>query len=135
VAVRFKKSGPRCPREMTVLLPKLDEKKHPKVFEPPLTEGILDCYKSGKLQNISVLVNRKPTYSENINGYFLNFHGRVSKASVKNFQMVDANDDSKVLLQFGRIGKDEFTMDLHYPVSPLQAFAVCLSTFDYKIGD
>ena len=36
--------------------------------------------------------------------------------------------------QFGRVGKDEFTMDLQYPISPYQAFAVTLSSFDSKIA-
>lgn len=42
--------------------------------------------------------------------------------------------EEPVLLQFGRVGKDVFTMDYQYPLSPLQAFAVCLSSFDYKIA-
>jgi len=66
--------------------------------------------------------------------YVLNFHGRVTKSSVKNFQMVYANDDSKVLLQFGRVGDDDFTMDFRYPVTPIQAFGICLSTFDFKLA-
>ena len=36
--------------------------------------------------------------------------------------------------QFGRVGKDEFTMDLQHPISPFQAFAVTLSSFDSKIA-
>ncbi|RYY81460.1 hypothetical protein EON63_15365 [archaeon] len=32
------------------------------------------------------------------------------------------------------MGKDEFTMDMQYPISPFQAFAVTLSSFDSKIA-
>jgi hypothetical protein len=62
-------------------------------------------------------------------------------ASVKNFQLVAAVEPShnvsaaeqeKVILQFGKIGKDIFTMDYRYPLSAFQAFAICLSSFDTK---
>lgn len=66
----------------------------------------------------------------------------MTVASVKNFQLVASVDPSltnfpaaeqeKVILQFGKIGKDIFTMDYRYPVSAFQAFAICLSSFDTK---
>ncbi|CAL9082161.1 unnamed protein product [Musa textilis] len=66
----------------------------------------------------------------------------VTVASVKNFQLAAAGDPSfgvslaeqqeKVILQFGKIGKDIFTMDYRYPLSAFQAFAICLTTFDTK---
>ena len=71
----------------------------------------------------------------------LNFKGRVTVASVKNFQLVAAAENhqnvplaeqEKVILQFGKIGKDIFTMDYRYPLSAFQAFALCLSSFDTK---
>jgi len=55
-------------------------------------------------------------------------------ASVKNFQLVDPEEQNTVVLQFGRVGKDEFTMDMHYPITPFQAFAITLSSFDSKIA-
>lgn len=64
----------------------------------------------------------------------LNFGGRVTQASVKNFQLVSAEDQETVLLQFGRCGKDMFTMDFAWPLCALQAFAVCLSSFDRKLA-
>lgn len=41
----------------------------------------------------------------------LNFYGRVTMASVKNFQLVSTEDFDRIILQFGRVAKDEFTMD------------------------
>ena len=32
-------------------------------------------------------------------------------ASVKNFQLVSTEDFDRIILQFGRVAKDEFTMD------------------------
>lgn len=64
----------------------------------------------------------------------LNFGGRVTMASVKNFQLISHEDEEKILVLFGRVGKDEFTMDFQWPISPFQAFAIALSSFDSKIA-
>ena len=64
----------------------------------------------------------------------LNFNGRVTQASVKNFQLVSPDDHETLVLQFGRSGKEYFTMDLQWPLSPLQSFAIALTSFDYKLA-
>lgn len=88
-----------------------------------------------------VLNNKSPRWHEQLQCWCLNFKGRVTVASVKNFQLVAAVDplhevplpeQEKVILQFGKIGKDIFTMDYQYPLSAFQAFAICLSSFDSK---
>ncbi|KAK6131205.1 hypothetical protein DH2020_035053 [Rehmannia glutinosa] len=88
-----------------------------------------------------ILKNKTPRWHEQLQCWCLNFRGRVTVASVKNFQLVAAVDPSldvpaseqdKVILQFGKIGKDIFTMDYRYPLSAFQAFAICLSSFDTK---
>lgn len=43
-------------------------------------------------------------------------------------------EHDKIILQFGKVGKDLFTMDYRYPISAFQAFALCLSSFDTKIA-
>ncbi|KAI3813540.1 hypothetical protein L1987_18266 [Smallanthus sonchifolius] len=88
-----------------------------------------------------ILKNKAPRWHEQLQCWCLNFKGRVTVASVKNFQLVASVDPShnvsaaeqdKVILQFGKIGKDIFTMDYRYPLSAFQAFAICLSSFDTK---
>lgn len=88
-----------------------------------------------------VLKNKAPRWHEQLQCWCLNFRGRVTVASVKNFQLVaavgpthnvSAAEQERVILQFGKIGKDIFTMDYRYPLSAFQAFAVCLSSFDTK---
>eukprot|EP00250_Pteridium_aquilinum_P016741 c23268_g2_i1 orf=1071-2342(+) len=91
-----------------------------------------------------VLKNKAPRWHEQLQCWCLNFRGRVTVASVKNFQLVAAttepaqpgsqSDYDKVLLQFGKVGKDIFTMDYRYPLSAFQAFAICLSSFDTKLA-
>jgi tubby-related protein 1 len=83
------------------------------------------------------LVNKKPKWDEAHGGHVLNFQGRVTEASVKNFQLCCANmeDSDGVVLQFGRVAKDRFTLDLKYPMSPFQAFCICVACMDGKIAD
>lgn len=88
-----------------------------------------------------VLKNKSPRWHEQLQCWCLNFKGRVTVASVKNFQLgasvedfdnVSNEEKDKVILQFGKIGQDIFTMDYGYPLSAFQAFAICLSSFDTK---
>ena len=91
-----------------------------------------------------VLRNKAPRWHEHLQCWCLNFHGRVTVASVKNFQLVAApdpgqaggvvGDDETVLLQFGKVGDDMFTMDYMQPLSAFQAFAICLTSFGTKFA-
>ncbi|MBA0868960.1 hypothetical protein Goshw_021128 [Gossypium schwendimanii] len=97
---------------------------------------------SRSMQNVPlVLKNKAPRWHAQLQCWCLNFKGRVTVASVKNFQLVAAVEPSEnvtiteqenVILQFGKIGKDIFTMDYCFPLSAFQAFAICLSSFDTK---
>ena len=66
--------------------------------------------------------------------FVLNFNGRVDKASVKNFQLIDEFDDNKIYMQFGRIGKQNFNLDVAFPYSLFQCFGIALSSFDFKFA-
>jgi tubby-related protein 1 len=81
-----------------------------------------------------VLHNKAPKWSEALNAYCLNFNGRVTEASVKNFQLVATDAPDAVVLQFGKVSETTFTCDFCWPLSPLQAFAACLSSFDNKLA-
>ncbi|KAL1194562.1 Tubby-like F-box protein 5 [Cardamine amara subsp. amara] len=117
-----------------------------------------------------ILRNKPPRWHEQLQCWCLNFRGRVTVASVKNFQLIAAPtvhpsggsvgpnvfptgntgaltraglasapqpgqaDHEKIILQFGKVGKDMFTMDYRYPLSAFQAFAICLSSFDTKLA-
>jgi hypothetical protein len=40
-----------------------------------------------------------------------------------------------VILQFGKVSQDRFTMDVQYPLSIYQAYAICVACMDGKIAD
>ena len=128
--------GTRGPRKMTALVPKVNSENRRAVFRPETEdEGMLERYKSKQdMRDLILLKNKPPKWNEQLGAYCLNFNGRVTHASVKNFQLVDENDLDRVILQFGKVGKDSFTMDFQWPLCALQAFAICLTSFDNKLA-
>lgn len=42
--------------------------------------------------------------------------------------------DDYVVMQFGRIGTDAFTIDFQYPLSAFMAFAIAMTSFDDKLA-
>jgi len=97
---------------------------------------MLTHYNNDCLDRFVVGCNKRPRWDAAAGGHTLNFRGRVTEKSVKNFQ-IKCNDISgeDTVLQFGRVDKNKFTMDFGYPLSPLQAFAICLASLDGKVSD
>ncbi|KAL1918023.1 uncharacterized protein VTP21DRAFT_3289 [Calcarisporiella thermophila] len=123
------------PRKMTVILGTMTrDGKRPECRPTKESSTMLARYRRNETSNLLVLHNKSPQWNEDTQSYVLNFHGRVTLASVKNFQIVHDNDPDYIIMQFGRIDDDLFNMDFQYPLSPLQAFAIALSSFDGKLA-
>ena len=87
----------------------------------------------------------RPAWNASCRAYVLNFNGRVTRPSVKNFQFgfaaarndadVSGDDAShpRVFAQFGRVDDNLFTLDFAHPLGPLTAFAACLSAFESRL--
>lgn len=69
--------GLKGPRKMTIILPPVQESCH----------DLLKKYKEDSEQLV-VLHNKPPMWNEESDSFVLNFEGRVTLASVKNFQIV-----------------------------------------------
>lgn len=130
--------GSRGPRKMTGAIPRVDDASGQRAIfrsDEKGKDGIVDAIRKGEKDDIVVLRNKSPKWNDQMQAYCLNFNGRVTHASVKNFQLADEEDEAEeVMLQFGKVGKDLFTMDFRYPMSALQAFAICLTSFDNKLA-
>lgn len=50
------------------------------------------------MDNLIELHNKTPVWNDDTQSYVLNFHGRVTQASVKNFQVVHDSDGQYFVL-------------------------------------
>ncbi|CAD7677740.1 unnamed protein product [Nyctereutes procyonoides] len=127
--------GFRGPRRMTVIIPGMNTDNERVPIRPRnASDGLLVRWQNKTLESLIELHNKPPVWNEDSGSYTLNFQGRVTQASVKNFQIVHADDPDYIVLQFGRVAEDAFTLDYRYPLCALQAFAIALSSFDGKLA-
>ena len=126
------------PRKLYVVVPHLDADSVPVpnvvtagagsvVGRPTIAACVRDPVESQQRELYS-LGSKEPVY-ENGN-YRLNFYGRVSPPSVKNFQIVSVDDPDDIICQFGKVGDDKFHLDFKAPISPFQAFGIALTQFN-----
>nr|XP_038024473.1 tubby-related protein 1 [Anas platyrhynchos] len=127
--------GFKGPRKMTVIIPGMNSDNERVPIRPRNdNDGLLMRWQNKNMDNVIELHNKAPVWNDETQSYVLNFHGRVTHASVKNFQIVHGSDPDYIVMQFGRVADDAFTMDYNYPLCALQAFAIALSSFDGKAG-
>ncbi|CAJ1080847.1 tubby protein homolog [Xyrichtys novacula] len=127
--------GFKGPRKMTVIIPGMLENDERVSIRPKNDlETLLVRHANNNTEKLVTLVNKSPSWNEQTQSYVLNFHGRVTQASVKNFQIIHPDNDDYIVMQFGRVAEDVFSMDYSFPLCALQAFAITLSSFDGKLA-
>eukprot|EP00698_Gefionella_okellyi_P017791 TRINITY_DN5255_c0_g1_i1.p1 TRINITY_DN5255_c0_g1~~TRINITY_DN5255_c0_g1_i1.p1 ORF type:complete len:376 (+),score=64.39 TRINITY_DN5255_c0_g1_i1:42-1130(+) len=127
--------GTKGPRKMHCVIPAMTELGTPVQVQPRKEEETLVArHKQHDMVDLVQLHNKSPQWNDESQSYVLNFKGRVTIASVKNFQLIHPDNPDYVVLQFGKCGPDVFTMDYQYPLSAFQAFCICLSSFDNKLA-
>eukprot|EP00038_Savillea_parva_P001232 m.102480 g.102480 ORF g.102480 m.102480 type:complete len:571 (+) comp10438_c1_seq1:250-1962(+) len=136
------------PRQMIVILPALNEHQIPYVVQPKSQRDTISTkFEQGRTADLLQFTNKEPQWKDRSTGeytpppgkeprgsYVLDFGGRVTEPSIKNFQIIFGNELDYIVCQFGRTGKDTFSMDVNYPMSIVQAFGLCLTSFDWKPG-
>lgn len=106
--------GFKGPRKMTVIIPGMSDDQRVAIYPQDDSDGLIESYKVKNMDNLIELHNKTPVWNDDTQSYVLNFHGRVTQASVKNFQIVHDSDTDYVVMQFGRVAEDVFTMDYRY---------------------
>ena len=87
------------------------------------------------------MVNALPEWDPVLKIHSLKFNGRATEVSVKNFKLIrdgvqssggsaDSDDDAMFFLRLGKISKDTFNVDYRWPMTPLQAFGIALTSFE-----
>ncbi|CAF0991083.1 unnamed protein product [Rotaria sordida] len=127
--------GFKGPRRMTIIIPGMSSDHHRVEVRPKTdSESLVERWKHNDMNNLLELHNKTPVWHQETQSYVLNFHGRVTQASVKNFQIVHDDDQDYTCMQFGRVSDDVFTCDFKYPLCAVQAFGIALSSFDGKLA-
>jgi hypothetical protein len=91
------------------------------------------------------LKSKTPEWNHERGCWSLDFKGRATMASIHNFQLISSSSSSgsrsdaasaeeRVVLQMGKVGKEEYIVDFCSPLSALQAFSICLTSFATNTG-
>lgn len=85
---------------------------------------------------MTALSSRRPRWNAKLGTLTLDFRGRVTAASSKNFQLEVPEDGltgpRNVKLLYGKVGDNQFVLDVKRPLGIVQAFATSLTTFHWK---
>ena len=139
----------RSPKSIELLIPAMDEDDpedmtaaaagsaphdaEPLVCRPMTKTDGLRRWRDELPECVGMFVNKNPEYNKELKKYLLSFGGRITKASVKNFQLIrelspSGQTASEISLQFGRRQAENiFALDFRYPLTPVQAFGIAVS--------
>lgn len=85
------------------------------------------------------LESKEPQWDIREQKWALDFKGRCTVSSIHNFQLLSSNET--VVLQLGKVGhvmgksrKELFTLDYASPLSALEAFSICITSFATRSG-
>eukprot|EP00873_Tetraselmis_striata_P045567 jgi/Tetstr1/465831/TSEL_010451.t1 len=118
-----------CPKKFTVVVPKVSRQGQREVFCPRRKKGLVECFDSGDWADITPFTTKPPKWSEAKQRFEGGFTDRVKVASTRNFILQKAGK-AESWLQFGKFGKHRYALDFQYPLSPIQAFATAISSFE-----
>lgn len=108
-------------------------KKGPRMFKVAWTRPSLF---SGRVFNRNkkrtlFFCNKKPFFNRSTGAYMLNFSGRVTLPSPRNFQLVNSMEPNYVVLTFGKISASTYVLDHTHPWNAYQVFAIGLASLIY----
>ncbi len=119
--------GNRGPRKFKVVVPAMKNKTErydlAEMEQMPM-----------KHRYLTTLHNKMPQFDPDTGEYLMNFQDRVTEASVKNFQLIHDLDPDYVVMQFGKVADNTFSLDFQYPLCPLQAFGIAITSLDVKLA-
>ncbi|KAJ2850805.1 Tubby- protein 2 [Coemansia brasiliensis] len=126
--------GKRGPRTMKVIVRAVD--KDGKVMNSPLdSQPLLERYKRRETDtHLIILENKRPQWSAEIGSFVLDFFNRMLMPSVKNFHLVHPEDVDYTVVQFGKGSPNMFTLDIRYPLNPIVALGIAISSIQHKLA-
>jgi hypothetical protein len=143
-AVQYAATFGKSPRQMRVALPLVHEIQQDENNDEGIPAWAMQEWQASSKEDTMLahvdnpdpskainLINKPPVWIESLEAYCLDFGGRVAAASVKNFLLSHPDDMDKTLMLFGRTqDRQVYSMDYAHPFTPVQAFAIALSSMD-----
>jgi len=143
-AVQYAATFGKSPRQMRVALPLVQELPEDDNNDEGAPRWTMNEWQAASKEDTmlaqvenpdpskaTTLINKPPVWIESLEAYCLDFGGRVAAASVKNFLLSHPDDMDKTLMLFGRTqDRQVYSMDYAHPFTPVQAFAIALSSMD-----
>ena len=79
------------------------------------------------LNETMIFENSMPKFDFYLKTFVDNFSDRVKEKSKFNFKIIN---EGKKAIEFGKVNNSNFILDINYPFSPLEAFAIAISIFN-----
>ncbi|XP_070797198.1 tubby-related protein 1 [Pituophis catenifer annectens] len=130
--------GFKGPRKMTVVIPGMNSDNERVPIRPRnnarFPNGL--SFILFPQENVVTIVKRDMDPEFQIKSYQCSVadHKGHSQISLLNYGQPSEITTEYIVLQFGRVADDVFTMDYNYPLCAVQAFAIALSSFDGKLA-
>lgn len=64
--------------------------------------------------------------------YSLNMKGRAKLPSIKNFILESPSEEGRDIVLLGKMEENEFSLDIHHPISPSIGLTIALTSFVHK---
>lgn len=145
------------PRTFTVMLPRVEDgdDRVRGMEDAVVATANADSAAAMVYSEVTVCMPKWPRWDEDDRRFTQNYFGRCSHASSRNFQLAEVTKENpceerpnmyqasqlppvrreELALLSGALAEDEdtFSLDVHHPFSPVQAFAAFLASATYKI--
>lgn len=90
-------------------------------------EQMLQVALRGERDDLNIMHSRAATFDSETQAYTMDFGERVKFASSKNVILQEYNGDGSTRLMTGKIDTMQYAVDFTHPLSPVLAFATCIS--------
>jgi hypothetical protein len=101
-----------------------------KLEKIPFFSQIKNYYENGVTSKFEKFVSKRAVLN-NKGEFELDFHGKVSDPSIKNFILSDSKDRECIV--FGKRKNNTFILEIGHPFSIFEGFAIAVSSLDHKL--
>lgn len=111
---------------MSASLPRVLPHRSRVIWCPTLGYGDLSTSTEGN--KVQQLCTKLPIWNPDVKTLMSDFKSRRVQPSAKNFQLTLQSKPEQIVCQYGKIGQSTFSLEMSYPLSVIQCFALAMTT-------